>query len=65
MNYKIFLQSTIENLGIDNISQISKDASIAKANADRDVTIAKSEAEEAANRSRVEANQKIIEQNFK
>ena len=53
----------IENLGIDNIAQISKDASIAKANADRDVTIAKSEAEEAANRSRVEANQKIIEQN--
>lgn len=53
----------IENLGIDNISQISKDAAIAKANADRDVTIAKSAAEEAANRSRVEANQKIIEQN--
>ena len=53
----------IENLGIDNISQISKDAAIAKANADRDVTIAKSVAEEAANRSRVEANQKIIEQN--
>ena len=53
----------IENLGIDNISQISKDASIAKANADRDVTIAKSMAEEAANRSRVESNQKIIEQN--
>ena len=53
----------IENLGIDNIAQISKDAAIAKANADRDVTIAKSVAEEAANRSRVEANQKIIEQN--
>ena len=53
----------IENLGIDNIAQISKDAAIAKANADRDVTIAKSEAEEAANRSRVNANQKIIEQN--
>ena len=53
----------IENLGIDNIAQISKDAAIAKANADRDVTIAKSEAEEAANRSRVEASQKIIEQN--
>ena len=53
----------IENLGIDNIAQISKDAAIAKANADRDVTIAKSIAEEAANRSRVEANQKIIEQN--
>ncbi len=53
----------IENLGIDNIAQISKDAAIAKANADRDVTIAKSLAEESANRSRVEANQKIIEQN--
>lgn len=53
----------IENLGIDNISQISKDAAIAKANADRDVTIARSAAEEAANRSRVDANQKIIEQN--
>ena len=53
----------IENLGIDNIAQISKDAAIAKANADRDVTIAKSNAEEAANRSRVEANRKIIEQN--
>ena len=53
----------IENLGIDNISQISKDAAIAKANADRDVTIAKSLAEEAANRSKVDANQKIIEQN--
>ena len=53
----------IENLGIDNIAQISKDAAIAKANADRDVTIAKAQAEEAANSSRVEANQKIIEQN--
>jgi flotillin len=53
----------IENLGIDNISQISKDAAIAKANAERDVTIAKSLAEGAANRSRVDANQKIIQQN--
>lgn len=53
----------IENLGIDNISQISKDAAIAKANADRDVIIAKSAAEEASNRSRVEASQNILEQN--
>lgn len=53
----------IENLGIDNISQISKEAAIAKANADRDVTIARAVAEEAANRNRVDANQKIIEQN--
>ena len=55
--------NVIENLGIDNISQISKDAAIAKANADRDVTIAKAIAEEAANRSRVDSNQKIVEQN--
>ena len=53
----------IENLGIDNIAQISKDAAIAKANADRDVIIARSLTEEASNRSRVEADQKIIEQN--
>ena len=53
----------IENLGIDNVSQISKDAAIAKANADRDVTIAKAAADEIANKSRVEAQQKIIEQN--
>ena len=55
--------NVIENLGIDNIAQISKDAAIAKANADRDVIIAKSAAEEAANRSRVEASQSILEQN--
>ena len=53
----------IENLGIDNVAQISKDAAIAKANADRDVTIAKAEADELANRSRVEAQQRIIVQN--
>ena len=53
----------IENLGIDNVAQISKDAAIAKANADRDVTIAKALADELANRSRVEAQQKIITQN--
>ncbi len=53
----------IENLGIDNISQISKDAAIAKANADKEVTIAKANADEIANRSRVEAERKIIEQN--
>ncbi len=53
----------IENLGIDNISQISKDAAIAKANADKEVVIAQAEADEIANRSRVESNRKIIEQN--
>jgi flotillin len=53
----------IENLGIDNVAQISKDASIARANAERDVAIAKAAAEEASNKSRVEAQTKITEQN--
>lgn len=53
----------IENLGIDNISQISKDASIAKANAERDVAIASSAASEVANKAKIEAQKKIVEQN--
>ncbi len=53
----------IENLGIDNISQISKDAAIAKANAERDVAIASSAAAEVANKARVESNTKIVQQN--
>ena len=53
----------IENLGIDNISQISKDAAIAKANAERDVEIASSLARENANKARVEAETKIVQQN--
>lgn len=55
--------NVIVNLGIDNISQIQKTASIAKANSERDVAIAKSLASEEANRSRIEASNKIIEQN--
>ncbi len=55
--------NVIVNLGIDNVSQISKDAAIAKANADRDVTVAKAAAEETANKARVEAQGKIAEQN--
>lgn len=53
----------IENLGIDNISQISKEAAIAKANAERDVAIAQSAASEVANKARVEAQTKIVKQN--
>lgn len=53
----------IENLGIDNVAQISKDAAIARANAERDVAIAKAAAEEVSNKSRVEAQTKITEQN--
>ena len=53
----------IENLGIDNVSQISKDAAIAKANADRDIAIAQATANEVANKARVELQAKIVEQN--
>ena len=55
--------SVITNLGIDNIAQIKKDASIAKAVAERDVAIATAAAEEAANKAKVEANAKILQQN--
>ena len=53
----------IENLGVDNIAQISKNASIARAQAERDVQIAQSEANEAANKARVNAETLIVEQN--
>ena len=53
----------IENLGVDNIAQISKNASIARAQAERDVQIAQSEANEAANKARVTAERLIVEQN--
>lgn len=53
----------IENLGVDNIAQISKNASIARAQAERDVQIAQSEANESANKARVEAERLIVEQN--
>ncbi|MDR3216812.1 MAG: flotillin family protein [Clostridiaceae bacterium] len=53
----------IENLGIDKVSVIRKDAQIAKANADRDVAIATSKAKEEANKARVDADTKIVEQN--
>lgn len=46
-------------LGQDNMSQIQKDASIAKAQADRDVAIAEAEAKKAANEAQVLANTDI------
>ena len=53
----------IENLGVDNIAQISKNASIARAQAERDVMIAQSLANEASNKARVDAERLIVEQN--
>lgn len=54
---------TIENMGIDNVEQIRKNAQIAKANAQRDISIAAANAQEEANAVRVEAEKKIAEQN--
>ena len=54
---------TIENMGIDNVEQIRKNAQIAKANAQRDIAIATSMAQQEANAVKVEAEKKIAEQN--
>ena len=50
----------INALGQDNLSQIQKDASIAKADADRDIAIASAQAEKEANDARVAAETEII-----
>ena len=53
----------IENLGIDNISQISKEAAIAKANAERDVSIARAKAAKEANEAEVASKTDIVQKN--
>lgn len=53
----------IKNLGIDNISQIQKSASIARAEAERDVAIAKAQAEKEANDVKVQSDMEIAEKN--
>lgn len=53
----------IENLGVDNISQISKTAAIAKANADKEVAIAQAAAAKEANDAKVAAQSQIEERN--
>ena len=53
----------IENLGVDNVAQISKHAQIAKANADKEVAIAKAAAMRDANDANVAAQTQIEERN--
>ncbi len=53
---------TIENMGIDNVEQIRKNAQIAKANAQRDIAIATANAQQQANAVKVEAEKLIAEQ---
>lgn len=54
-------QNLINALGQDNMSQIQKSASIAKAQADRDVAIAQAEAAQAANEAKVASDTAIAE----
>ncbi|MBE6659577.1 MAG: flotillin family protein, partial [Ruminococcaceae bacterium] len=54
---------TIENMGIDNVEQIRKNAQIVKANAQRDIAIATANAQQESNAVKVEADKKIAEQN--
>ncbi len=54
---------TIENMGIDNVEQIRKNAAIAKANAQRDIAIANAQAEQEANAVKVQSDKLIAEQN--
>ena len=54
-------QNLINALGQDNMSQIQKDASIAKANADRDVAIAQAHAAQEANEEKVKSDLVIAE----
>ena len=55
--------NVITDLGIENISQIRKDAAISKANADRDVAIAQALASDQSNKAKVAAQVNIAEQN--
>lgn len=53
----------IENLGIDNVEQIRKDAAIAKSNAQREIAIAEAENQKNANDARVAAAEEIAARN--
>jgi flotillin len=51
----------IDDLGIDNVSRIKKDAAIAKAEADRDVAIKQAEADREANDAKMESEMQIAQ----
>lgn len=53
----------IEDLGVDNIVQIRKDASIARANSEKEVEIAVSEAKQMSNEARIKAELEMEVQN--
>ena len=53
----------IDDLGIDNISQIKKKAAIAKAEADKEIAIAKAAADKQANDARINSEREIAIKN--
>ena len=53
--------NVIEDLGIDNISQIKKGAAIAKAQAERDIAIAQAQAAKDSNDAKVQSQMEIAE----
>ena len=55
--------NAINDLGIDNLAKIQKAAKIAKAEAEKEIKIAESKADEEGNKARAEADAKIAEQN--
>lgn len=55
--------NAINDLGIDNLSKIQKDAKIAKAEADRDVQVAQAKAAQEGNEADTQSKAKIAEQN--
>lgn len=55
--------NVIENLGVDNVVKISKQANIARAEAERDIAVAKAKAEKDANDARIESDTAIATKN--
>ena len=56
-------QGVIENLGVDNIVQISKNAAIARANAEKEMAVARAQAEKDANDAQIAAKTEIAKKN--
>ena len=55
--------SVIDNLGIDNVEQIRKNAAIAKSDAQREIAIAEAENAKTANDAKVKAAEEIAKRN--
>lgn len=55
--------SVIDNLGIDNVEQIRKNAAIAKSDAQREIAIAEAENAKSANDAKVKAAEEIAKRN--